>query len=157
MCSTYLTVLYRKRGDEERVRTWNARSLEVALAAKRTEYVAMATATSAWLAWKENDFPVAESKARSAVAEWQSLSASYPYMFWWAGLWVLIDVAVRQDQMLKAIDYAKMLFGPDQAKVPDALASAVHGANDAWEAGDEETARANLTHAIGLAREMAYL
>ena len=50
MCTTYLTVLHRKRNDVERVRIWNERSLAVAVAAKRTEYVAMAAANRAWLA-----------------------------------------------------------------------------------------------------------
>ena len=68
---------------------------------------------------------LAEAEARSAVADWESLAASYPYMFWWAGLWILIDVAVRQGRTAQAIDYSKMLFGPDQAKVPDPLATPV--------------------------------
>ena len=98
MCATYLTVLYRKRGDVDRVREWNERALSIALEAKRTEYVAMAAANRAWLAWKQEDWSTAEAEARSAVADWQSLAASYPYMFWWAGLWVLIDIDVRQGQ-----------------------------------------------------------
>ena len=157
MCSTYMTVLYRKRGDVERVRIWNARSIHAAEDAKRTEYVAMAAANRAWIAWKEEDFTVAESEARSAVADWESLSASYPYMFWWAGLWVLVDVAMRQERVADAVESAKMLFGPDQAKVPDSLATLLQSAIEAWDVGDKDTAKTNLTEALGLARDMAYL
>ena len=91
------------------------------------------------------------------MADWESLAASYPYMFWWAGLWILIDVAVRQGRTAQAIDYSKMLFGPDQAKVPDPLATPVQDAMRAWEAGNVESARALLMEALGLARDTAYL
>jgi class 3 adenylate cyclase/tetratricopeptide (TPR) repeat protein/DNA-binding XRE family transcriptional regulator len=157
MCSTYLTVLYRKRDDVDRVRIWNERSLQAADEAKRGEYVAMVAATRAWLAWKEDDLPAAETEARSAVADWQSTAASYPYMFWWAGLWILIDVAMRQERVADAIENAKMLFGPGQAKVPDSLAAVLHAAIGAWEGDDEENAKHRLTEALELAREMAYL
>jgi class 3 adenylate cyclase/tetratricopeptide (TPR) repeat protein len=157
MCTTYLTVLYRKRGDVKRVRDWNARSLEAALAAKRTEYVAMAAANNAWLGLKEGDLPAAESQARSAVADWQSLSASYPYMFWWAGVWILIDVEVRQDRIAEAIDHARMLFGPDQARVPDPIATQLHAAINAWDRDDEKNTREDLAESLRLAQEMAYL
>jgi class 3 adenylate cyclase/tetratricopeptide (TPR) repeat protein len=157
MCTTYLTVLYRMRGDIERVRTWNERALNTASEAKRTEYVAMAAANRGWLAWKEEDWSTAEAEARSAVTDWQSLSASYPYMFWWAGLWVLIDVNVRQGRMSDAIEHAGMLFGPDQARVPDDLVGPLHKAIDAWNIGDEETAGENLGDALELASRLAYL
>ena len=78
MCTTYLTVLFRKRGDADSVRTWNERSLNAALEAERTEYVAMAAANRAWLAWKEENLSAAEAEARSAVTDWQGLSPPIP-------------------------------------------------------------------------------
>ena len=78
-------------------------------------------------------------------------------MFWWAGLWVLIDVAAREGRIAQAIADSRLLFGPDQAKVPDPIATPLHRAVEAWEAGEEETTRELLGEALGLAREMAYL
>jgi len=80
-----------------------------------------------------------------------------PYMFWWAGLWILIDVAMRQERVADANENAKMLFGPGQAKVPDPLATMLQSSIGAWEAGEERTAKADLTEALALAREMACL
>ena len=59
--------------------------------------------------------------------------------------------------MSDAIEHVRMLFGPDQARVPDDLAGPLQKAIDAWNIGDEETARGNVAEALELASRLAYL
>ncbi len=157
MCMTYLTVLHRKRGDVEAVREWNARSQRAAQEVNRPEYVAMAAANRAWVALKEDQSSVAEAEARSAMALWNGSSSTFRYPLHWPAVWILIDVGEREDRVGQAIEDAKMLLAPSQAKVPGPIATALHGAIEAWDAEDEAMARASLTEALRLAREMAYL
>jgi hypothetical protein len=48
---TYLTVVYRKRGNSEHVREYAAYTLRIAGAQKMPQYTGIAHAQYAWLAW----------------------------------------------------------------------------------------------------------
>ena len=76
-CLTYLTCLYRMRGDVARCRDHAARSLESARTTGMKEYVATARANEAWIAWREGDAASARAKAREAVGIWRQLPAGH--------------------------------------------------------------------------------
>jgi hypothetical protein len=157
MCSNYLSILYRLQGDVERVRSWTDRSVELARQAERAEYVAMGGASYSWLAWKAADLESAEAQARAALRDFQALHTSLPVPFWWAALWVLIDIALRRQRTDEAIADARLLFGPDQARVPEPLATHLHAAFAAWDRGDSDEAAMRLSVALECAKRCGYL
>jgi hypothetical protein len=59
--------------------------------------------------------------------------------------------------MPEAGQWLRALLEPTQQPPPEALAAAIHKAIVACEAGDAPTARADVGHALQLARELSYL
>jgi eukaryotic-like serine/threonine-protein kinase len=157
-CLTYLTIVYRKRGQVEETSRYASRSLTVATSLHLSDYIAMARANQAWVAWRQGNLSEAQAHARAAQEGWKTLQVVEYANFWnWTALWPLISIALEQDQFAEAIDDARVLLAPQQQALPDALRSAIEAATQAWDSGRLEAACANLQQAAALAGEMGYL
>ena len=154
-CLTYLTIVYRKRGQVEETSRYASRALTVATSLHLPEYVAMARANLAWEAWRQGKLSEAQANGRAALDGWEALQVDYP--FHWTALWPLISIALAQDQLSAAIDDARVLLAPQQQALPDALRTAIEAATQAWDSGRLEAACAHLQQAAALAGEMGYL
>jgi tetratricopeptide (TPR) repeat protein len=154
-CLTYLTIVYRKRGQVEETSRYASRASRVATSLHWPEDVAMARANLAWVAWRQGNLSEAQANARAALEEWKALPANYP--FYWTALWPLISIALAQDQLSAAIDDARALLAPQQLLLPDALRATVEAATQAWDSGRLEAACAHLQQAVVLAEELGYL
>jgi DNA-binding SARP family transcriptional activator/predicted ATPase len=149
---TYLTIAYRKQGRVEETRPYTLRSLEAATAAEMSIYIATAKANLAWVAWRDGNLPQAEENGRAALEMWPPV-----YPFQWTALWPLIGVALVQDCVSEAFDYARVLLDPLQQRLPDALTGCLEETIRAGEQGQPEAARMQLDRAIQLAQEKRYL
>jgi tetratricopeptide (TPR) repeat protein len=157
-CLTYLTILYRKRGQLDRVRQYASRSLTLATAVEMLEYIGTAQANLAWLAWREGDLSRAEAKGRAALATWHQLPAGHASCaFQWTALWPLLGVALARNRTSEASRHAGALLEATQQRLPDALTAVLEEAVTAWEESESETARAWFARAIVLAQELGYL
>jgi tetratricopeptide (TPR) repeat protein len=157
-CLTYLTILYRKRGQLDQARQYASRSLTLATAGQMLEYIGTAQANLAWLAWREGDLSQAEAKGRAALASWHQLPAGHSSCaFQWAALWPLIGVALAHNQTSEASGYTRALLEATQQCLPHALTAVVEKAVTACEESESEAARAWLDQAIVLAQELGYL
>jgi tetratricopeptide (TPR) repeat protein len=154
MCVTYLPVVYRKGGQVKEARHLLAQSLTEARERGSIEYEGMARATQAWVALREGNLAEAQESGQAALELWQP-PVIVPFMS--LALWPLIGVALAQDQIAEAIDYARALFGPEQQPLPDGLAAVVEGAITAWKEGESEQAGTHLNRARELAQELGYL
>ena len=142
----------------EETRRDAARSLEVATAAHMPEYVAMAKANQAWLAWRAGDLAAVQELGQAALELWHQLPpghASAPFQ--WLARWPLIAAALRKDQLASATDQARALLDPGQQRLPDALAANLEQAVQAWDGGTPESANTLLHQSLALALEMRYL
>jgi len=93
-CLTYLTILYRRRGQLERARRYASQSLASATAGQMLEYIGMASANLAWVAWHEGNLAQAEEEGRAALDLWRQLPAAHSSCaFQWTALWPLVGVA----------------------------------------------------------------
>jgi len=157
-CLTYLTVLYRKRGEVEKVRQNIPRCETVASTGQMIEYLGTAKANRAWVAWREGNLSEAETNGQAALEAWQQLPAGHASAaMHWAALWPLIGVSVAKNQISKAIDYARALLEPSRQRLPEALTAIVEKAIHTWEGGDSNETRTNLNQALELAQKMGYL
>jgi hypothetical protein len=157
-CLTYLTVLYRKRGELEIVRQHAAQSLEVATAAQMIEYRGMAKANLAWIAWQEGNLELAEANGQAALILWQQLPVAHSSCaFQWTALWPMIGAALAQERISEACASAQALLEPTQQRLPDALTEAVEQAVASWQERGSQAARPRLDQAIDLAQELGYL
>lgn len=100
-----------------------------------------------------------------SLARWQSGRASLEdrqrqqraNSFLWAGLWPLIGVALAQEKIADAVNYAGMLLDTTQQPPPEQLGTLLEAALQAWNAGQQEEALALLQQAVPIAEEMGYL
>lgn len=154
-CLTYLTVTYRKQDEVEKVKDYISRSLTAATVADMSAYIGTAKANLAWVAWREGNLAEAEVQGQVALKLWEQLALVYP--FHWLALWPLIGVALAQDQVSTAINYARPLLEPRQQRLPDALTGVVEEALQAWASDQPEIAKLHLSRALEIAQKMKYL
>jgi DNA-binding SARP family transcriptional activator len=157
-CLTYLTILYRKRGQKYKTRQYASQSLGAATAGQMVEYLGTAKANLAWVAWCEGDLVQAEANGRAALELWHQLPATHSSCaFQWTALWPLVGVALLQNQIAEASEFARALLDGSQQRLPDALTSLVEKAIGAWEGDKSEAAGIYLGRAIELAQDLGYL
>jgi DNA-binding SARP family transcriptional activator len=157
-CLTYLTILFRKRDQLERARQHSIRSLAAATAGEMDEYIGMAKANRAWVAWREGNLAQAEANGQAALELWRQLPFGHSSCaFQWTAIWPLIGVALAHNRTLEAIEHARALLEPMQQHLPDNLAAVVDKAVRSWEESKTEAARSSLEQAIALAQELGYL
>jgi class 3 adenylate cyclase/tetratricopeptide (TPR) repeat protein len=154
-CLTYLSVLYRKRGLVDEVRSYIERSLVAAEAGGMVEYITLARANRSWLAWRAGDLAGAEREGRAALEELRALPIPYPLH--WLALWPLIAAALARTDTETAVAHAQALLPAPQQPPPEQLASLVTAGIEAWDQGRREAATRNLQAAVELAQDLAYL
>ena len=152
-CWADLAIVKRKRGQVEETRRFSSQVL--ALATERSEYVGMAEADLAWIAWREHKPSEAEMHGCAALKKWQQAPLVHPLQ--WTALWPLIEVTVAHDRLSEAVDYARALLAPAQQRLPGALTAILEAAMQAWDLGQLEIVRSQLQQATTLAQEMGYL
>ena len=154
-CLTYRAVAYRRLGDVGHCRTEAEKTCELATKLGMVEYIAMAKANLAWVAWRQEDHVEAEKLATEALDLWHGMDD--PYGFDWMSLWPLIAIALHLQDSRAAIGFARGLLAENQHPLPETLLNAVRKACDEWQNGMQENATADLVSAMGLARELRYL
>ncbi|MDQ6662012.1 MAG: hypothetical protein M3Z24_13745, partial [Chloroflexota bacterium] len=147
----FLPFVFRRRGQVEEVRN----SIACALAQGERRYTGVIAANRAWVAWRDGNREEAETYAQAALEVWQH---QHPvYEFQWTGLWPLIGIALTEARLSLAVDYIHLLLAPTQQRPDEALLTVLEEAVQAWDAGQHETVRSLLQHAMPLAKEMGYL
>ena len=154
-CLTYRAVAYRRLADVGHCRTEAEKTLELATKLGMVEYIAMAKANLAWVAWRQEDHAEAEKLATEALDLWHRMDD--PYGFDWMELWPLIAIALHRQDSSAAIGFARGLLAENQHPLPETLLNAIRKACDEWQNGAHENATAELISAMGLARELRYL
>ncbi len=154
LCLLALTAL--RRYDAGAVASLVAEVLEGTAATQWPEYLAMAKASLAWLAWREGPLRGGgTSRAEEALALWAKTTGGQPLH--WICLWPLIAVRLRAGDVSEAVDASRQLLEPSQQRLPDELEPLVITAGAAWDSGDRELAGATLARAVELAHELHFL
>ncbi len=130
-CLTYLAVAHRRAELVEPARDYATRTLELASKLAMVEYVAMAHANLAWVAWREGDKAATKRHATEALTLWHAMED--PYGFDWMALWPLTAEAVAEDRLTDAVEHLRGLFGPDQHPLAGELATVTREAIAAFE------------------------
>jgi eukaryotic-like serine/threonine-protein kinase len=154
-CLTYLAVAYRRMNDWANCKSAAERAFEISTRLAMVEYIAMATANLAWVAWRQNDHAKAEKMASEALNLWHGMED--PYSFDWMALWPLIAIAFARKDFSRAVEYARGLLDENQHPLAENLTAIVRSTCEEWERGAEEIAIASFVSAIQAARDLAYL
>ena len=154
-CLTYRAVAYRQLGDVPRCRIEAEKTLVLAAELKMVEYVAMAKASLAWVAWREKNEAEAEKLGRKALGLWHGMDD--PYSMDWMALWPLIAIAFDRKDIGGAIKLATGLLEENQHPPPEKLSALVRKACKEWQNGVQEEAASGLAEAIKIAGELHYI
>lgn len=157
-CLTYLTMVFRRRRDTERVRELSQRSLSAAQAAGMNDYIGAAKANLAWTAWMDGGIGDALRLGEEAMAQWQGLSLVYPFQ--WLARFPFIAAALAADRAAAALPHLPLLLNLNQQRLPDPLAAAIE---NAIQSGAGHSARAfkevkkQINQMLRMAEQFAFI
>lgn len=153
---TYLTVVYRKRGDTVRTQAAANDSLTIAAEVHMLQYTGTAHAAYAWLAWRESDLAGTVRQAQAAIDDWAGIAETI-MPFRWLALFPLLGVALQQAEITKAIPWIQDMLRPSQPRLPDDLTQLLGRAIAAWEQDLPAVARDWLQQAFQCAQTLGYV
>jgi tetratricopeptide (TPR) repeat protein len=155
---TYLTIAARRSDQVTAAQTLVTQALTAANTAHMPEYIALARANQAWLAWRQQEYSAVREHGAAALAVWQQLPithASAPFQ--WTALWPLLAEALQREDVVTAVGYARTLVDPHQQQLPDALATPLTQAMLAWESSVAAEVQRRLAEAVTQAEQCHYL
>ena len=151
----YLNVAALRGHDAGTVRRLAPEAMAAAVAAAYPEYIAVAKATLAWLAWQEERFEDVISLGEEALELWGTTIVSYSW--YWLCLWPMIGVHLRSGHIAEAVAASRQILVPPQQRLPDDLASLLEAAASAWDANEARIAGDKLAEALQLAVTLGYM
>ena len=154
-CLTYLTVVERRRGNLKQVSELARESLDAAQTCQRADYVGVALANQAWLAWRNTDLEQASALSQMALENWNTGNPSYPVQ--WLGIWPLLGVCLKTGDVDGGVNLARRVMDAGQQRLDRELEIALTQTIQAWEDGDREIAGKRLQEALDMAQALSYL
>ena len=154
-CLIYLTIVERRRGNLERVAELARESLEAAQSIRRVDYIGVAQANLAWLAWRMGDLEGTSRLSQAALEAWNT--DSHPYPVQWLGIWPLVAVRLARGEVNEAVEPARRLLDPVQQRLPAEMAALLEQAFHSHDEADWEASRLSLSRALELAQVLDYL
>jgi DNA-binding SARP family transcriptional activator/tetratricopeptide (TPR) repeat protein len=109
-CLVYLTVLYRLSGEETQVGVYLPQLAEAGQTVGSPFYMAATQANTAWLHYRNGQFPSAQEEAQAALSTWDNS----PYPFQWLAYWILLAITLEQEALPDAIKAARAMLDPSQ-------------------------------------------
>ena len=157
-CMVYLSTIFRRQHKIDATRKWARDSHTLAAREAMYEYVGMAAANLAWVAWCGRRIPEVESLAREALASWQRSPVAYPFQ--WAAVLPLLAALRAGGRLPEAIDLCARLVDPSQQHLPAPLteaASRIAAHDAAWAETTASDAQAALDELLSIAETGRYL
>lgn len=155
---TYWTIAARRQEQLDVTADLAAQALAVATAAHMPEYVALAQANQAWLAWRRQDLAALHDHSRLALACWQQLPVTHASApFQWTALLPLLAAALATDERDLAVAYARQLLDAHQQQLPESLVIPLCQALTAATCLDPASAFPPLQQAVAQAQQLHYL
>ncbi len=154
-CLSYLAVSHRRLHDASETRRTAALTLKLSLELDMPEYVAMAKANLAWLAWSEGHAGDARKLGLEALEGWHGMPD--PYGFDWMALLPLTAIALAEDQIEEAVKHVRGLFGENQHPLPPGLINAANQVIEAREKNQRERVTEKVGQLVRVAREIGYI
>jgi tetratricopeptide (TPR) repeat protein len=151
----YLCMVYRKRGEIERVRGEAPGALALAERMKMTEYIASSLGHLAWVAWHEGDLARIQELGERALAAGEEYPVPIPIK--WPYLWPLIAVKLANGDLAEVLTYAQMMLAPTHQRLHDDVVAKLELALAADKENRPDTVHLHLEEALQLAQTHLYL
>lgn len=153
-CMTYLTILFRKRKDVDRVRKYAHESIQVAKAGNMIEYVGMAYASLAWADVRQALWDQARDHFQRSL---DSISGTMQIrMSPWVIYMPALRLSLHEDQIAQAVDHVRPVIASKIMRLPDEMVASIEQAIAAWERGDVDSARTHLVSSFEIAEREGF-
>ncbi len=152
--ANYLMFVARMRGQVDVVQSYFETVLSTTWAGLMADYTFTVQACKSWIAWRAGKLDEARSHGMAAREPLLGWFNHYPFQ--WIVYLPLIGIAVAQDQIAEAVEYARIILDPQQIILPDDLTVTLEKATHLL-AQDAEGTRAAFKEAIRLAMTYGYL
>jgi class 3 adenylate cyclase/tetratricopeptide (TPR) repeat protein len=154
-CLIYIAVAYRRLHDVEQAHRVSMLALKLAQEVEMPEYISMANANLAWVAWKNGNREQARTLGTDALERWHGMSD--PYGFDWMALLPVIAADSEDNRVEEAIVHVRELFGPNQHPLPPALTQAAQRVIDSEKEDSSVLRVQKLNRLIEVSKEIGYL
>ena len=119
---TYLTVSYRRLGDVVHTETLTQKSLAISQKLNLPEYIGMANANFAWLAYRDNRWSDVEAYAQQAFEQWEKLSVKGSnQVFAWLAIFPLTASLAQRKDYPACRQHLSQLFAPGKKRLESTL------------------------------------
>jgi tetratricopeptide (TPR) repeat protein len=120
------------------------------------DWVALAKACLAWLAWQDQRPQDVAALANQAAGILGAAVEPDVISLRWVYLWPLVAVNLGAGQVAEAVEAGRQLLAPAQQRLPEVLESLVKAGAAAWDEGEPELAQEKLGAAVELAQRLRY-
>jgi hypothetical protein len=154
-----LCVLAVRRRDVEAVRSLSRQVRDAAVRSEMPPWLAAATATEAWVAWKDGrpqEVVGLASEARELSRTLGDLAPALLTQFEGLWLWPLISVHLASGHFAAAVEAACWVVESPLLRPPDEIVSLVRGAKEALDCKEGKRATRMLSQAVELASQLGY-
>ncbi|HEX4951289.1 MAG TPA: tetratricopeptide repeat protein [Blastocatellia bacterium] len=153
--ANYLMFAARMRGQPDVAQSYFETVLSTTWAGLVADYTYTVKGCQAWIAWRAGK--LAEARAFGMAGREILRQAPYPLPFQWVVYFPLLAVAVAENQITEACEYAQRILDPIQMILPDDLTQQLEAAIHAAETKDDESARTAFAASLKLATEYGYV
>jgi DNA-binding SARP family transcriptional activator len=123
-CLTYLSTVHRRRSDVSETKRMAQEALDAATEMRMPEYIGMARANLAWVAWREQDLEGTEAQGNAALAAYaDSVFGVFPWE--WTARFPLLALALARGRVAEARDHARAMVAETQQPLGDPLEMAL--------------------------------
>lgn len=151
----YLALALRMRRKLQATGVATDRLRDVATTAGTRDYLGVALAHQSWISLQIGDLESAGAQAEQALQIWRSLTA-YVYPFQWIALLPLMEVALRQGELERAVACIDPILDPNQHYLAGSATDALVRAKRCWLEGNTSGARSLFDMAMKHLAETDY-
>jgi eukaryotic-like serine/threonine-protein kinase len=156
-CLAVRCLLDVRRHNVDAVRLLSRQARSAATTATMPLWQAAATATEAWLAWKDNRYEDVIRLSGEALDLWRTVKFAHslgPIGLKAVCLWPLVSVHLASGHIADAVDAGSQLLDAPDIRSPDEVQSLLSSARAAWDSGDGASAASGLNVAVVLASRL---
>ena len=126
--TAYFGVLVRQTGDVSRTRGLAEQALRMAEKTKMNDYIGVAHANLAWVAWRDGQLARVPVHATTALEAWGRMPSVYVFSYQWLARTPYAAYLQREEKPDAALEQLEFLLREHQQAPPPALAAAIQRA-----------------------------
>jgi len=164
-CLAYLTVLFRLQGNRMETHQYLGQAKEFAQNSDMNDYIAIANANEAWLAYKDGDYKHGLTLIEQCNHIWKALSNEFPFPLQWLALLIELEFIASSASFItqdvtnyRVINIIKIILDSSQHVLPESIISPLKEAiKNRSIIGKPDYCQQSVLLALNHAKKLGYL